>query len=81
MSKGNGSPDNDEQWVSGARFAPPEALRNERYSRRQFLVYSTAMKGGNVWIAMEAVASWALEHPEVDMDETMTWAEWEASIT
>lgn len=52
----------------------------ERYSRRQFLIYATAMKGGNVMIASEAVSSWALDHPDVDMDEMMTWAEWEKEI-
>lgn len=31
-----------------------------------------------VFLAIEAVASTAIEHPEWDMDERRTWAEWEA---
>jgi hypothetical protein len=29
-------------------------------------------------MAVEAVASVALEHPEIDYDEEKTWKEWEA---
>lgn len=49
------------------------------YTRRQFLTYRTIMDtGAPVWTAMEAVATTAIEHPEWDMDEEMTWAQWEA---
>lgn len=57
-----------------------EVLRQHQFTRRQYLIYAAAMNGGDVSIAAEAVSSWALDHPEVDMDESMTWAEWEASI-
>lgn len=52
--------------------------QERRYTRRQYLVYRTVMEGTSVFLAQEAVASTALEHPEWDMDETFTWAEWEA---
>lgn len=47
------------------------------FSRRQFMIYEAAMAGAPILLAAEAVASTAMEHPEWDMDETMTWAEWE----
>lgn len=49
----------------------------ERYTRRQFLTYQLVMEAGTpIYEAMEAVASTAIEHPEWDMDEEMTWAQW-----
>lgn len=48
------------------------------YTRRQFLEYTAIVNGAPWWIAKEAVASTAIEHPEWDMDQQMTWAEWEA---
>jgi len=58
------------------RAAPGPADRQAAVGR-QYLIYAAAMNGGDVLIAAEAVSSWALDHPEVDMDESMTWAEWE----
>lgn len=49
------------------------------YTRRQFLTYRVVMDGVPIWQAHEAVSSTALEHPEWDMDEEMTWEQWEAA--
>ncbi len=52
------------------------------YTRRRFLtisLYADAMERGvsiSPFLVSEAVASTALEHPEWDMDERKTWAEW-----
>jgi hypothetical protein len=49
-------------------------------SRRQYLVL-TAMEqtGCDVFLAMEAVASTAIAHPEIDYDERRTFTEWETA--
>lgn len=52
--------------------------REQRFSRRQFLTYNAIVSGAPWGLALEAVSTTALEHPEWDMDEQMTWAEWEA---
>lgn len=51
---------------------------DQRFSRRHFMVYEMAMAGIPIMAAIEAVASTALDHPEWDMGEEMTWAEWTA---
>lgn len=59
-----------------AEVAP---FHRREYTRRQFMTYEAVIRTGTtVFTAMEAVASWAIEHPEVDMEERMTWPEWEA---
>lgn len=53
--------------------------QDQRYSRRQFMVYDAVLANGTgVLSAMETVQAWADEHPDVDMDEQLTWAEWHA---
>lgn len=52
------------------------------FTRRDYMIYSAiitndAARLGDVWLACEAVSSWAIENPDVDMDESMTWAEWQ----
>lgn len=53
------------------------------YTRRRYLtisLYADAMERGvsiSPFLVAEAVSSTALEHPEWDMDERKTWAEWE----
>jgi hypothetical protein len=49
-------------------------------TRRQYLVL-TAMEqtGCDVFLALEAVASTALSHPEIDYDERRTFTEWETA--
>ena len=50
-----------------------------RYPRHQFLTYQAVIASGrSIPDALEAVASTATEHPEWDMDEELTWTEWES---
>lgn len=46
------------------------------YSRRSWLTIQATLTGIDVFMAIEAVASTAIEHPEWDMDERRTWDEW-----
>ena len=49
-------------------------------TRRQYLVLTTMEQTGcDVFLAMEAVASTALEHPEWVMDERRTFNGWESA--
>ena len=53
-------------------------MSDDLISRRAYLVMKlVATRKANVFMAMEAVSSTALEHPEWDMAETRTWEEWE----
>jgi len=49
---------------------------NDVITRRQYLLYNAVMSGAPVLMAVEAVSSTAIEHPEWDMDEQKTWDEW-----
>jgi hypothetical protein len=60
---------------------------NEPVTRRQWLTSQAllsiyrergAVSWGDIFLIKEAVASTALEHPEWDMDEEKTTAEWMA---
>jgi hypothetical protein len=52
---------------------------NDKFSRRQFLAYQAIIEAGTTEEqAGGVVASAASEHPEWDLDEEMSWAEWEA---
>lgn len=51
---------------------PPEPLY-----LREYLTYKTVLAGSDIWMALEAVASTMLAHPEWDADEMRTWKEWE----
>ncbi len=53
-----------------------EKARQATYTRRQFMEYSRIMEGEPCWNARQAVATAALEHPDWELDEKMTWAEW-----
>lgn len=46
------------------------------FTRRRWLTCQAMLAGANIWLAVEAVATTAIEHPEWDMDEERTWAEW-----
>jgi hypothetical protein len=48
-------------------------------TRREYLIAVACLAGAPVFMAAEAVASTAVEHPEWDMDERRTWREWEAA--
>jgi hypothetical protein len=59
--------------------------RDGMFSRHEYLLIKTlVMNDGDgsgltgVFMAMEAVSSTALAHPEWDMDERKTFADWEA---
>jgi hypothetical protein len=47
-------------------------------TRRSYLTGRAVLLGANIFVAMEAVASLAIEHPEWDMEERRTWDEWES---
>ena len=47
------------------------------FTRRQYLVIAALQETGtDVWTAIEAVSTTAIEHPEWDLDEEKTWEEW-----
>ena len=48
-------------------------------TRRQYYICEAIIAGADVFTAVEAVSSTAIEHPEWDMDEERTWADWNAS--
>jgi hypothetical protein len=54
-----------------------QRLHEQTFSRRQFLTYQAVMNGADIYTAIEAVASTAIEHPEWDMEEELTWEQWE----
>ena len=45
-------------------------------SRRAYLVIRAMEAGAPMALAVEAVASTALEHPDWDMDERRAWWDW-----
>ena len=47
-------------------------------TRRQYLTFQAIADGAPVMLAVEAVSSTAIEHPEWDMNELRTWDEWSA---
>ncbi|WP_056793435.1 MULTISPECIES: hypothetical protein [unclassified Nocardioides] len=52
---------------------------NDRFSRRHFLAYQAIIDGGATQEqAAQSQATAVADHPEWDLDEEMTWAEWEA---
>lgn len=55
-----------------------EDIRNRVFTRRAYLIYRSVMEGTHALMAAESVSSWAIDNPDVDMDEEMTWGEWEA---
>lgn len=49
-------------------------------TRRQYLVLTTMEQTGcDVFLALEAVASTAISHPEIDYDERRTFTDWESA--
>jgi hypothetical protein len=47
-------------------------------TRHRYLLIKAMQDGGGWMLAVEAVATTALAHPEWDMHEKRTWTEWEA---
>lgn len=65
-------------------MAPPERRAlvftdDGAMSRRAYLVMRVLMNNADLdlFSAIEAVSSCAVDHPEWDMDERKTWDEWE----
>lgn len=59
-------------------LAQKKQQQTKLISRRTYLTLKAMMVDGvNIFLAREAVATTALEHPEWDMDEEHTWTEWE----
>ena len=57
----------------------PRSIRGTKLiTKREYLVVKAILAGSTYLVAVEAVASTALEHPEWDMAEEMTYDEWEA---
>jgi hypothetical protein len=54
--------------------------RGQVFTRRQYLTMKAVEAGFNLFVAAEAVASTAIEHPERDYDEERTWEEWERRV-
>jgi len=54
---------------------PPES---DQLSRRQYLIRSAIARGADVFMAIEAVDSTLLAHPDWDPEELKTWEEWES---
>jgi len=46
-------------------------------TRRQWLIHQALLSGAPPFLAIEAVATTAIEHPEWDMEEKRTWRHWE----
>lgn len=49
-------------------------------TRRMYLTIKAMEAGAGMFMAMESVASVALEHPEWRMDELRSWTEWEGEF-
>jgi len=49
-----------------------------KLSFREYLLYKSVQHGCGIFMAIEAIASTAMEHPEWDMDEEKEWEEWES---
>lgn len=48
-------------------------------TRRAYLIMKATLDTGcTIFEALEAVSTTAIEHPEWDMNEERTWAEWDA---
>lgn len=50
---------------------------DELLTKRQWLTRRLILDGSDIWTAIEAVSSVAIEHPEWDLEEERTWGEWE----
>ena len=50
---------------------------SDKMGKLQYLTVKACMGGAAFWIVQEAVASTALSHPEWELTEKKTFAEWE----
>lgn len=53
--------------------------KNTVMTRDRYLTLSLILSGVPWYLAKEAVATTAIEHPEWDMNEEKTWKEWNDS--
>ena len=53
-----------------------KSLNTELLSYREFLTAYTILCGAPILLVAEVVASFALDHPEIDFGEVATWDEW-----
>jgi hypothetical protein len=56
----------------------------EKITMRRYLITKVLMDNPgttNIFVAIEAVSSTAIEHPEWDLEEERTWEEWEKNST
>lgn len=57
-----------------------EPWRSRKLTRREWLLMRAIVEGAPPFLAAEAVASVAIEHPDIDYDnDYRTWEEWEAA--
>jgi hypothetical protein len=49
----------------------------KKLTKRQYLTREAIEAGADIWTAIEAVSSTAMEHPEWDMEEKKTREEWD----
>lgn len=52
----------------------------EPLTRRQYLTVKALVNGTTWHLAIEAVSTTALEHPEWDMEEQKTYDDWEKHV-
>lgn len=55
-------------------------LAGDRFTRRQYMIRKLVHGGTQFPTAAEAVTNASRNHPDWDMDEQRTWAEWEAAL-
>lgn len=65
--------------VPESRSKPRSMRASEPITRRQYLTIKALVNGTTWFVAIEAVSSTAIEHPEWDMEEQKTYDEWEAA--
>lgn len=53
-----------------------EAIDRE-FTRRDYLIYQAVIHGTDAVLATDRVDGWGIANPEYDMDEKMTWAQWQ----
>jgi hypothetical protein len=57
-----------------------KAVADEKFTRREYLLYETVMDGHcTIDEAIGVVTAYAAEHPDDDLSETFTWAEWDSA--
>ena len=56
---------------------PADRKIDSPVTRRQYYLIGLLSEGYDWSVAMESIASTAIEHPEWDLDERKTLAEWE----